>query len=194
MSKRTLALVGILLFVTLGLVAIAVIPQPAAKPTPTPPPEARPTPPLPAQTVLSISPNPIVVSPNSSGSANILIDTGENQVTAVQFEITFDPKVIGNVDVAPGTFFANPLVLLRNVAQKKGTVSFAIGIQPTGNAKRGQGSVATLTFQVVSSTSQSSPLTFREETLVTATGATASVLKTALGSSIFIKPAPRLGI
>lgn len=189
MSKRTLALVTILLFVAVGLVAIAVSLQKPSRPAPTPT-QSVPTPTPLVQTVLSMSPNPFSVAPNASTSASVLIETGRNSVTAVQLELSFDPKVLENVTVAPPAtagFFANPIVLLNNIDSKNGKATFAIAIPPAGTPASGQGTVAVVSFTVRGALGQRTTISILPTSLVTATGAASSVLKSTSGTTVVIR-------
>lgn len=142
------------------------------------------------QTLLSMSPNPLTVSANTPFSVNVEIATGGNKVTAVQLEISFDPKVLTNVAIATpttGAFFENPIELLKNVDEKTGTITFALGMPPTGEAKTGTGTVATLTFTPVGAVGTQSQLTILPKSLVTATGASSSVLKSISGTTVIVR-------
>lgn len=172
MSKRTLALIIILVVITGVLVALAVTPEkkpvtPSIIPTPTPA----------AQTALAFSPNPLTIA-SPSATVDVLVDTQTNPVTAVQLELSYDPKVITSVDVQPGSFFTNPAELLKTIDTKEGKISYALGILPSDNPKKGQGVVATITFRTSLAAGQATQISFLPKTLVTASGIASSVLKT----------------
>lgn len=188
MSKRTLLLILALLLLV-GVLLVVAFSVNQTKPTPTPqvslPPQTSPTPV--AQTVLSMNPNPLTVSPQSPSSVNIEIATGANNVTAVQLEISFDPKVVNNVTITAGTFFANAIELIKKVDQKEGTITYALGISPNDTAKTGTGTVATITFTAKGAAGTQSPMTFSEKTLVTASGASSSILKSTTGTTVVVR-------
>ena len=127
MSKRTIALIIGLFTVTAILVLIAVYNNPTAKkPQQTPVVTVSPK-----QTILSISAAPLATSSaTSSSSANVNILTGKNKVTVVQLDLSFDPKAIGNVDITAGDFFKNAGVLIKDINQEKGQISYVLGINP----------------------------------------------------------------
>src|SRR5687767_6354561 len=108
MSARTLTLIVTLCVITGALLFVALTPKqsapslPAMAPSPTPA----------AQSTLSILPNPASVS-SPSGSVDVVLDSGTNKATAVQLELSYDPKVLSNVDITPGNFFDNAIVLLK---------------------------------------------------------------------------------
>jgi hypothetical protein len=140
----------------------------------------------PAHSVLSISPQPIVVSPGQKGTATVTIDTSDNEVTAVQLEIAYDPNFITNVQVAPSELFANPVVLIDKNSIKEGRYTYAFGIMPNQQPITGVGTAATITFTALNKPGMSSQLALLPTTLVTARGISNSVLKTATGTLIEI--------
>lgn len=186
MSKKTLALIGGLFIVTAILIYMAVSPNKGVVPTPL---ISRPTPAPVASSTLTLSPNPLTLS-SQSGSVNVDLNSGVNRVTGVQLELQYDPNVLTNVDVNPGTFFDNPLVLSKNIDTEKGLISYMIAIQPiNGSPKKGTGTVATIIFNAQGAPGQTSEIKFREKTAVSAftdTGAAipSSVLKTDTGTII----------
>jgi hypothetical protein len=188
MSKKTLALIVSLVVLTAVLLVVALSTKEQKTATNTPgAPEVSPTPP--AQSVLSMTPGTINLNNGVAGTqtVNVEIATGENQVTAVQLEMAFDPQVIKNLRIQPGTFFDSPTILLNNVDTSTGRVSYALGIAPAQDPKSGNGTVATITFNVtpVAGTNATS-LTLLPKSLVTARGVGASVLKSATGTQITI--------
>ncbi len=187
MSKKTIGLITTLLVITVLLIVVAVSPSTkkqngplstALKTSPTQTPEK--------YTVLQVAPNPVVLS-SSSGNVDVRIDTnvgGSNNVTAVQLEMAYDIDMLSNVSVKPGTFFTNPVVLLNKVDPAKGTISYWVGIQPGGAAQNGQGVVATVSFTSLLKNSETTDISFTENTKVAGEGKTASVLQNAAGGQI----------
>lgn len=138
------------------------------------------------QTVLSFG--ELVATSSSSTNVNysipINIETGKNKVTAVQLELQFDPKVLTNIAVVPGSFFTKPEVLLEQIDEKTGRITYAFGIGLTGQGVAGQGTVATLNFGTKAAlnaakvgTPQQTTILFLPKTLVTAEDTDQSVLK-----------------
>lgn len=187
MSKKTLLLIVLLVLATVTLIAAAVSPSKQPQ-TSTSPVITKPSPVSPAQTTLALSPSPVVVEKGASSSAvNVVIDTKENRATAVQLELTYNPKAVDIVDVAPGTFFSNPVVLLKTIDRTAGRVSYALGIAPTGVAQQGEGVVATLMVRPVQgATITQTQVSFLPKTLVTAEGVTTSVLKSSSGTNVVL--------
>lgn len=185
MSTKTIILIIVLSVIAGIAVFVAVSPknetpgnvsQPAVVTLPTPTPVM-------AYTTLSLLPNPLTIS-TASASVDVSIDTKTNKVTAVQLEISYDPKKLVNVDIAPATFFDNPIVLVKKIDPKKGLITFALGISPTQTAKIGTGNVATITFTSAISKGGQTEIKVLPETLVTAEGVSSSVLKSSSGTTI----------
>lgn len=183
MAKRTLFLITLLLFTAVGLVLIASY---SPYSSPVNPPKITPAVALPRveQTVLRFN-DPFAASGSAASNAAkavyslpLIISTGDNLVTAVQIELSFDPEVLGNVAVNPGSFFKNPIVLLNDVNETTGKISYAVGINPQDNGIRGEGVAVVINFQAKVAKPQSTSINFLPKTLVTAESVAQSVLKT----------------
>lgn len=184
MSKKTIALIISLFVITVVLIILAVYPV-TQKTTVsiTPPPAVK----SPAETVLSFTP-PVVSTASAISTASAatysmdtVISTGTNKVNAVQLELVFDPEALVNVDIAPGDFFTNPVVLLKNIDTEQGRISYALAIAPGGNGKQGTGVVAILTFK---SGGETTTVRFLPKTQVAAEGIQTSVLKSTIDTTI----------
>lgn len=187
MPRKTLILILLLVVVTVGLLVIALIPN-LKSPIVT---RLTPAPATPAylQTELSFS-TPVNTTLNSY-STNVLISTGNNKTTAVQLEISYDPKVLTNVDIQPGTFLIMPVVLLKKIDTVNGRISYALGMNPSQKPTGGNGTVATLTFSTIpGATATQTPLNFEPKTAATAVGYAPSVLKQATGVIVTFSPTP----
>lgn len=189
MPKKTLALISGLVLVTVVLFIVAVrTNNQTAKPEPTQAPVAQ-EPQTPAHSVLSLSPNPFSVAAGQRGSVDVTIDTSDNNVTAVQLEIAYDPNVVGNVQVTPGPLFTNPVVLINKNDAQAGRFTYAFGISPSNQPVTGTGSVATITFTAKNAVGKQSQLALLPTTLVTARGVANSVLKEATGTLVTVTAA-----
>ena len=184
MSKRTILLIVILTVITAGLLILAVssqhqeVPQVAnTSPTPTI---------APATAVLSLNENTQAAS--GLKAVDLTVNSGASKVTGVQIELAYDPNVLTNVTVTPGTYIADPVVLFNRVDQKNGRISFAEGIAPTGTAVTGSGVAATIKYSVLPGvTGSTTTLHFLSKTLVSAEGVTTSVLKSTSDLTLQLK-------
>lgn len=194
MSKKTLALISGLILVTVVLFIIALRSSQQPSQTNVAPSGTvmQPSPTVSvAHSVLKLSPNPVQVASGGQGKVSVEIDTSDNPVTAVQLELSYDPKSITNVQVEPGPLFTNSVVLVGNnhptnkTANQTGRFTFAFGKTPSQTPVKGTGTVATITFAVLPG-AKSSQLTLLPTTLVTARGVPNSVLKSSTGTQVVV--------
>lgn len=183
MPRQTIAFVTFLIIVTIVLLGLAVYTQKPGAPTPT---VEKPTSPSYAHTSLRLTPPVNTPALPNSYTSNVTIATEGDKITAAQLELSYDPKVLTNVQIKPGTFIKNPVVLLKKVDQTNGRISLAIGIPLGGTPPTGKGTVATITFDEVKTATGSTILDFLPKTAVTAEGIAQSVLKSSTGSLFFV--------
>lgn len=190
MSKRTLFLIFSLFIITFVLLALALYTPSNPKPAQT---VTIPKEPI-AQTILSFG--ELVATSSSlstlSYSIPVNIETGENKVTAVQLELQFDPTVLTNVIVIPGSFFKNPTEFLNQIDTKTGRISYAFGIGLQDQGVMGKGIVATLSFEVKSPTLQKTSILFLPKTLVTSEKVTQTALKTTANALFTVGVVPSI--
>ena len=189
MPKKTIALISGLVLVTLILFVVALRASKTTNQSQTPTTttqqtQTQVTPTLAmAHSVLTMSPNPVNILPGGQGQVSVNIDTSDNDDTAVQLELAYDPNVITNVKVTPGPLFQNPVILIDKNNVQTGRYTYAFGITPNHPTVRGTGAVATITF-TAKNTRGSSQLALLPTSLVTARGISASVMKSATGTLI----------
>ena len=193
MPKKTLALISGLVIVTIVLFVIAFNAnqqqqgrQQQSIPSTAPIAQQSPVPTVPAHSVLSLSPSSLSVAPGQQGKVDVLIDTSDNDVTAVQLELTYDPALVSNVQLTPGAMFENPVVLINSNDLQKGKVTYALGITPNKPTLKGTGSVASVTFTAKGQSGSQTKFDLLPTTLVTARGVASSVLKSSSGTVIMI--------
>ena len=141
------------------------------------------------QTSVSLYPttNPALITSSLTfvkqpSSVDINLNTGSTAVSAIQIVISYDPTMLTNVVIHPGTFFTNPTVLQNTIDTTKGIISYTIAIPMDATQKTGNGTVATISYQLTSGAKTT--MTFRPETKITSEGINDSVLKTALPISL----------
>lgn len=190
MSKKTIGLVIGLLILTVFLVALA---MQSARQLPPPKEDTSTTPPSPAveaKTRLFMTPDPVSLT-NNRATITVKMDSQDNKVTAVQMEVSYDPKVLSFVSITPSSVFAQGVPLLNTVDRRNGRISYAVGLSPqqAKNALTGESDVATLVFTKVGSAtaSASTPVEFLPKSLVSATGISQSVLKETVGTTILLR-------
>lgn len=115
----------------------------------------------------------------SSGSAtyetDIILNSNGNQITQTQLELSYDPDILTLVDIKPGTFIKNPVIIQKSINTTDGRIKFWIGINPGANPVQGSGAVATLVFS--KSSSGAAQINFLPKTSVSGTGTDQSVLR-----------------
>jgi cohesin domain-containing protein len=189
MPKKTLALISGLVVVTIVLFVIALRAGEQQQAPSIPPPSqlAHQTPPVPAHTVLELGPNPLTVAPGGQGSVSVNINTSDNDVTAVQLELGYDPHVISNVKVTSGPLFTSPVVLIDKNNPVTGRYTYAFGITPSAQPIKGTGVVANITFTTnPSAAGKSIQIGLLPTSLVTARGVAQSVLKSSTGTTLTV--------
>jgi len=178
---RTFVLILILVASVTWLLIIAVNPNRTSEPVAT-------ATPSPAQTTLSMrrvepSSNEVTLAPRSFSEVEVKIDTGTNRVTGVQLELAYDPEILTNVDITPGTFFENPVTLIKDINTEDGRISFALAVSPAQGGIYGAGTVAVLTFRTASDSGQTR-IEFLPKTLVSGEGIAESILQSATGLTL----------
>lgn len=187
MPRKTLALLVGLILVTVILFLIALQTGKNQSKTAQQQSQAQATPtPDVMHTTLSMSPDVIQVAPGGIGTAEVMADTSDNQVTAVQLELLYDPTMLSNVKVTVGPAFANPVVLIDRNDATTGKYTYAYGIQPGQKPVNGQITVAKITFTARGALGKQSQIIMQPTTLVTARGVAGTVLKKGTGATVVI--------
>jgi hypothetical protein len=195
-SRKTLGLIIGLFIVTGILLYMAIAPTLKTTKPGTTKQTIVPTPTSAAQSILSFTPSSINALAGVPSTVAIELTTGDNNVRAVQLELSYDPSVLSNVSMKGGTFFPNATELIpANVNLKTGRISYAIGV---ATPKKGTGTVAMLTFTPrlagasVSATPSAAPMTevkFISLTKIAASGIGPSVLKTSSNLTVTVTKA-----
>ena len=167
--NRTLLLILLLIVSAAGLLALSLNTKPATKVS---------VPVSLAQAILVLS-QPIA-STSGTLTSNVLIYTNGNRASAVQLELSYNPKDISNVDVKPGTFLKNPVELFKKIDTDNGRISYALGAGIGEKGVSGSGVVAAISFTKLKTSGMTS-ISFLPKSLVSAQGIAKSVLKSATG-------------
>lgn len=83
-----------------------------------------------------------------NSEADIDVDTQGEMPNLVQIELAYDPAAINEVTLVPGDLFENPDVILNNIDEKTGRISFAISVAENTKPERNSGIAAKLIFRV----------------------------------------------
>ncbi len=180
MPRRTIALIIVLVVITAGLVLLSVsnLKGPSS-------PEITPGKQQVAdytKTTLAISPTATKVAGTSLFEVPVIIES-ENKVSAVQLELTYDPKALSGVDVVAGDYFKNPTVLLKKIDEKTGRITYAIALGLGQDTVTGSGTVAIIRFSL-NPGFRTTQLNFLPKTQVAAIDQRRSVLKSSTSAVI----------
>lgn len=131
------------------------------------------------------------ISDKTPYTLDVMIDTGKESASGVQAKIKYDPKVLSLIAVTPDqsdtSFFGRDVVVLTNdIDQTNGAIMFEAAIPFNGTQKSGSGKLATITFDVISTLSPNTEITFLDTSIVTTLGEKESILKSTTGAQITI--------
>ncbi|MBI2621813.1 MAG: hypothetical protein HYW63_04200 [Candidatus Levybacteria bacterium] len=143
-------------------------------------------------TALSISEEVRRSSPSGTYEVDINIDTKNNEVTGVQLELTFDPKILTRVDIKEGEFIIDPTILIKDINTESGRITFALVNKPGQKAVKGEGVVAVFSFSKISPAE--TEINFLPHTAVSAPGINQSVLKETVSAVVGPLPTPTAGV
>lgn len=188
MPKKTAYFVVALVGITIVLLMLAIYNFNQSNQLPTIQ-QTKSTSPSYARAILTIdTPQPTV---NANGSkvytATIKINTpatGYNAINAAQLDLSYDPRVLTNVDIKAGPLMDKPVELLKKIDTQKGTINYDLAASPSkDNLGYVVGNLAVLTFTVNPSAKGTTAINFLPTTIVTSAGFSQSVLQGAYGMS-----------
>ena len=180
MPKKTTILIAILAIITVVLLVLALTTgqnlQNLTQMTPSKKPVQK-------TTSVYFAPAQVELAPTGPTSADIMVDTQGSDISGVQIEAQYDPKVLSNVQILPtadstGFFGSKEIILLNDVIPATGRISYAVAISAGESTKKGVGKIATISFQKAPGTTLStSSIDLLDKTLVTQLGENTSVLQ-----------------
>ena len=189
MSKKTILLICVLVLIYLGFYSLHKMYT--QKPPPVP---AKildkniPSPGILTQCALSITPNSIKAVTGKPSSVNVIIGSDGGYPTSIQLELAYDPKILTDISMTPGNFFPNPNVLINELDESTGRISYAIENLPQEKAAKQGGIIAVMTFTPRSgTTAKETQITFLPKTTVLS-GSRTAVIKYGYGTNILISP------
>jgi hypothetical protein len=176
MPRKTTIFIAILAVVTAILVILAIRNEQSPLQTTNTAPTPTPTVTIPKTTNVTFLPTKIDASTGLPLSVDIIADTNSDQISGIQLELQYDPKLLTNVKITKpdNSLFGaanNYTVLFSEVNSTLGRISYAAAIQPTQLPISGVGKVATLTFQkatqINATPSVQTTISFIDKTMVT---------------------------
>lgn len=117
---------------------------------------------------------------------DIMITTGENDVTGLQLEAVFDPKLFAVDEITAGDFLQNAIEYKKIIDAQKGTIFYAIG--SFEEPRRGDGVIARVKGRALKKSNGPAEIfTILPATIVTDIDSTQSVLRSEKGASLVIQ-------
>jgi len=123
---------------------------------------------------------------SSAYQSEIIISTNQDKVMAIGLRIHFDPKVLSDVDIKAGNFFASPIILVKNINKVDGIIAYDLALAPKQTPAKDNGTVAIISFSLPK-TRISTSLNFLSTTKVMDLRYDKSVLKTSSGTTFSSK-------
>jgi hypothetical protein len=114
-------------------------------------------------TTLTLTPTTISKSVGEEFTLEAHMDTGTNQIVAVDLALSFDPTMLEALWIHNGTMFPN---ILSSGVVGNGTASIALGATNTTTPITGTGTIATIKFKALAATSAQVAVRFSSETFV----------------------------
>jgi hypothetical protein len=179
MHNKTLMLICVLALITVVLLGLALfigIPNKSGN--------AKPVPIL-RTTLSALTP----IASTANYTSDITLTTERGKTTAVEIELKYDPKVLTNVDIQPGSFFTNPTVLSKTIDKVNGKVSYILATGLGQHPVNGNGTVAVLSFTPLTK-SGITTIALLPQSKVTVSGEVHSILTNAKGIQFPFGPTP----
>jgi hypothetical protein len=154
-SKKIIGLIVLVVAILITACIILVQTNKTPEKSITSQPHASPTPGVISDTVISMQAASQELVANQPSKINILVDAGTNEFSGAQFTLTYDPKVLENVKVTPGTYLQSPSELWNVVDPVKGTIAYTLAMSPGSNPSTGKGVLAVISYSVVPGTTAS---------------------------------------
>ncbi len=107
-----------------------------------------PTPALPEESSLSFIPDTIYALTGQKNEVDIQINSQGKYATGAQLELAYDPAILTDITLTPGTLFPNPNILLNNNDEKSGRISYALSLSSNDKPRNFSGTTAIIKFKV----------------------------------------------
>lgn len=121
---------------------------------------------------------------NNIKTADIYLDSGPDDVSAFQLELSYDPGVIENLNITEPKdlfFFGNKYkILFKNIDLKNGRISFAVSAGQNNTYQKGIGKAGVISFEVnkgVKNGNLTSEIIFLDKTMISSPYSKESLLK-----------------
>lgn len=116
---------------------------------------------------------------SKSESVDVVIDTQGKPVFGAQIELEYDPEVISDIEITnpAGSFFGdNAFVLINEIDEELGRITYAVSLPAQDDEKTGEGVVARISFTASDNATGTSAISFLPKTTVTSLQTSSTVL------------------
>ncbi len=150
------------------------------------------TPTFPTESSLSFIPDTIYTLAGQKNEVNIRINSQGKYATGAQLELAYDPTILTDITLTPGTLFPNPNILLNNNDEKSGRISYALSLNSNDKPRNFSGTTAIIKFKVRENTleNQTTIYFLPKTTIISQSGNIP--LKIAYGLKILINTEPSI--
>ncbi|MFH0863579.1 MAG: cohesin domain-containing protein [Candidatus Gottesmanbacteria bacterium] len=139
-------------------------------------------------TVLSLEPATTTIAPNQPFDVNVHINSGANQIIAVDLVLTYNPAILKVNNITAGSFLVNPQQINKTIDNGAGKVIYSIYTPNRTDAKSGEGTLAIINFEGIST--GTSGVIFDPQTGIGALGESESALSQTIPGSYTISTIP----
>jgi hypothetical protein len=120
-------------------------------------------------------------TPQTVDVVDVVVDTNGNPMAGIQLEMSYDPEILTNMKInKPAVPFLgdDSAVLINKIDPVAGRISYAVGINVSGEEKTGKGVIATLSFTINNPEGMASTqISFLPKSMATSFSTADSVLK-----------------
>lgn len=140
-------------------------------------------------TKLKFSPDPVYIDPDGTVTSHIVVDTVENRMTALRFEIKYDPSVLKYVSIEPANMLGGRKVFTKDIDEATGKIIFEAGVTPEYSIpiQTTNEALVKLVFRPIDLSSGQTKVVFLPGTYITAEGINKSALVEANELTIELK-------
>lgn len=131
---------------------------------------------------LALAPAQVILAPKEQTTISVIVETEKERASAAEIRLSFDPKVANVASIKPADFWEDANVLLSEIDNQKGNVTFTVG---TLSPKTGKGTLAKIVLRATAVGVATVNLT--EESKVAALGKTGNVLAGTTDAVIRVK-------
>ncbi len=120
--------------------------------------------PIKPKAVLNFNPESLTLAYGQTTTASLQIVYQGNKPDFAQFELGYNPEVISEISVFPGSFFESPAILLDSIDELNGRVSYAIKSINNQGATENSSVLININFRITGRNADSTTIYFLPKT------------------------------